>query len=106
MRTRVPTDVACPTWCRTRHGHPYEPDGPDELTRGHSGSLGGSVELGLAVEAFALEIMTRDGEVTVLAPTISVHLTGDDERSPADLRKLAALLLNAADRADVELGIA
>ncbi len=58
------------------------------------------------MDVFALEVATVRGQVTVLTPTIAVYLTSDVERTPADLRQLAAGLLNAADRADVELAIA
>jgi len=102
MTREVATDAPCPVWCSQGHGHPYGPDGRAGVTRLHSGYLGHSEELGIEVQLIAAEWRDHcDGPVQQERPELRVLLLGhEDERTPGDLRRIAAVLLNAADAAD------
>lgn len=100
----IPTGTPCPRWCGKGHGHPYGPDGPRQMVRGHSGFIGHSDELGLQVEIYALEVIDVAG-ATLHPSTISVLLTDDAERTPEELRGMAAVLLSAAEAADKLQGV-
>ena len=103
-RTLIPTDAPCPTWCQEGHGHPYEPDGPDAVIRGHSGTLRKDDALGVDVGIYALEARDKDGTVTAYTPTVHLLVSGhEDEQTPGTLRKIAAAILNAADAAEFAL---
>ncbi len=79
---------------------------PETWSRLHSARLGGSDGAGIEVEIFASEHVDREGLTDVVGPTPDVQLTGADyaDCTPSDLRNLAAVLLKAADAADVAFG--
>lgn len=100
-RVDLRAGTPCPNWCTEGEGHAYSHIG--DLTRFHRRRIGSSDVLGIEVQIEALETKSEDGEVTADDLAIDIRLL-DGERDPASLRQLAALLLDAADSADVALG--
>jgi hypothetical protein len=100
-RLDLRADAPCPSWCTEGHGHDYMADG-EEFSRTHRRPIGMSDELGIEVELEAFEKKSSAGTVTVDEPVTFVTLN-ESEHDAARLRRLAALLLEAADAADAAL---
>lgn len=110
----TPTSIhPCPPWCTETPGHGYDSRDPgnDTLIRFHTAQIGEAVviagvldwrEYTVPVSIDTMEVATPDG-LQVLQLDAAQLTMGYDEGTVftgEQARKLAALLLNAADRYD------
>jgi len=108
----------CPSWCVTNHDELLIPDKPElgylsghsSQKRGYARSLGyGAFAraycegdyacVGLA-DSYGLQNITLNADEARRLARLLAHLVDDDKVTPAQLRKIAAALTDAADLID------
>ncbi len=87
------TDLPCPPWCEMELGHGWDdlPNDDGRRMRNHGRSLGEHVDM----------FMCEYEGVPLSGEPVGAYVSVDtDDRTAAELRALAAELLNAADDLD------